>query len=242
MIFELLVVSVFIQILFFIPAYIFKTDKVTDLSYSLAFFVLVLYAFIQSSIHPLLFFMVSLWALRLGSFLLIRIIHMKHDKRFDGIRENLLYFLGFFLIQGVIVWLILLPTLYVFVNGELTFSWIVTLGAFIWLLGLLIESFADAQQFNWKMNHSGLMKSGLYAYARHPNYFGEMLVWIGIAIVTSQFAPLFAVIVSPVIIIATLLFFSGIPTVAKRHKQKYGAEYESYVRQTRLLVPLPKFK
>ncbi|MDZ7796416.1 MAG: DUF1295 domain-containing protein [Candidatus Marinimicrobia bacterium] len=107
-----LIAAVGINILMFIPAYLFKTDKFTDLSYSLTFIILMIIAWILQPFsveNTLVTAMVVIWGLRLGTFLFVRIGKMKRDKRFDGIRESFFKFFQFWVLQGISVWIILLP-------------------------------------------------------------------------------------------------------------------------------------
>ncbi|MDZ7820584.1 MAG: DUF1295 domain-containing protein [Candidatus Marinimicrobia bacterium] len=109
-----LFIAVGINVVMFIPAYLFKTDKFTDLSYSLTFIILIITAWILypfSAGNTLIAAMVVVWGLRLGIFLFVRIGKMKRDRRFDGIRESFWKFLQFWLLQGISVWIILIPAL-----------------------------------------------------------------------------------------------------------------------------------
>ena len=114
MLLETLTFAIGFNILMFIPAFIFRTDKLTDMSYSLTFISLIAYLFI---IKPfsfgslILFLLVLVWALRLGVFLFIRIHAQKKDDRFDNIRTSFFKFLGFWLLQGFTAWIVLIPAI-----------------------------------------------------------------------------------------------------------------------------------
>ncbi len=248
-----LALSVLIQLLFFIIAIAKKTDKVTDLAYGVGFVSLSGAALAADSTYTwskvVIFGMILLWALRLSTYLLIRIFAMGRDKRFDGVREYAQKFIKFFLFQGLAVWLISLSSL-VTITAASDISntrFISIIGILTFLSGLTIESFADYQKFQFKKNSKNKdnwIETGLWKYARHPNYYGEMLVWWGIWIFSLSIIPnLWAItILSPLTITSILLFFSGIPPLEKRYNVKYkgNKEYEKYKKSTRLLIPLPK--
>ncbi|MCB9362029.1 DUF1295 domain-containing protein [Candidatus Woesearchaeota archaeon] len=242
----MLIASNIIQILLFIPAFIFKTDKLTDLSYSMTFILLSIIAFVFSTKtfeHLVIMVMVILWGLRLGYYLFNRIIKMKIDHRFDDFRDSFFKFLGFWVIQGVTVWVVLIP-LFLFMALPIpALNW---WGIYIFLIGLWIEAIADQQKFNFKSTgQKGFIQSGLWKYSRHPNYFGEMLVWVGVYLsIASALSIGEAVIglISPLFIISLLLFFSGIPPLERSHLKKYGKAYKEYQLSTSLLIPMPKKK
>lgn len=238
MLLQALIFAIGFNVLMFIPAFIFKTDKLTDMSYSLTFIGLITYIFFSKTYSVgvlLLSLMVLVWALRLGIFLFVRINKQKKDDRFDNMRNSFFAFLGFWLLQGFTAWIILIPV--IFFDGRYYI-----IGLFIWLLGLLIESFADAQKFSFKKNPKNKVKfiqSGLWKYSRHPNYFGEMLCWIGVYIFAGVW--LWG-LVSPLYIIILLLFVSGVPLLEKKADKIWGnnKDYQKYKRETSVLIPLFK--
>ena len=181
--FHYLLISLGINILMFIPAFKFKTDKLTDLSYALSFIILVLLVLILapfSILNLVVALMVVAWGLRLGGFLFIRIRKIKKDKRFDGMRESFFKFLRFWVLQGMSVWIILLAALLFLISPDKNVCW---LGFVIWLVGLLVEATADLQKSKFRQleqNKGKFIQSGLWKYSRHPNYFGEILCWLGI--------------------------------------------------------------
>ena len=242
-------ISLLIQAVFFAFAATLKTDKVTDLSYGLSF-VLIAAALLlrgDASSRPqlALALMVAAWGLRLAGYLLFRIVHMGRDKRFDGVRENFLRFLRFWVFQGIAVWVIMLPVTVWFASPG---DWnpFMTAGLALWALGLAIETVADAQKFAAKSRPDGesrWMDTGLWRYSRHPNYFGELLVWWGIFVFVVRDLSLVGrlTIVGPLAITFLLLKVTGIPTLEASAARKWGAnpEYLAYVKRTSRLVPLP---
>jgi steroid 5-alpha reductase family enzyme len=234
-----------INVLMFIPAYIFKTDKFTDISYGLTFIILVIIAWLLYPFtygNTILALMITVWGLRLGIFLFIRIGKMKRDKRFDGIRESFPKFLQFWILQGVSVWIILIPTLLFMGKEEQSISYA---GVAVWALGLLLESISDMQKFKFSQNANKkgqFINEGLWKYSRHPNYFGEILCWLGVYLFVfmsfsrMEMIPAFA---GPLYIMIILLFGTGIPTVEKQADKKWGdqPDYLEYKRKTSILIP-----
>lgn len=253
-IFQSFFISLIIQCGFFAIAATKKTDKVTDLSYGLSFVAIALYFYSSSSSHSisqtLVLILILLWGLRLAWFLFQRVLVVGKDTRFDGIRENPFRFGLFWLLQAVSIWIIMLPgTLFLSTSVPLSISIATVIGTALVLCGLAIETIADLQKSTFKANpnNKGMwVNQGLWKYARHPNYFGEMLVWWGVFIIVipTLDGPTWLTICSPLYISFLLLFVTGIPTVSKIHEQKYGAnpKYQEYKRNTRLLIPLPKQK
>lgn len=259
-IFTLLGISILIQIMMFIPAFLLKTDKLTDFSYGLSFIILSIVAFISSTAKQagssastagkaILLAMIILWALRLGIYLVVRIRKIKKDNRFDGIRESFFKFLQFWILQGISVWVILIPSLLYF-NSQAYLGILSLAGFIVWASGLCIEAVADMQKYRFSNNPKNKGKwidSGLWRYSRHPNYFGEILCWIGIFIFTlNSLAAVQRLIalIGPVFISSLLIFVTGIPKLEKSADNKWGKDkaYIEYKRNTSVLVMLPRKK
>ncbi len=144
-----------IQILFFIFAAVFKTDKVTDLAYGLTFVILAWILVLKTgTMYPtqiILAIMISLWGIRLAGYLFYRIMKIKKDERFNGIREDFKKFATFWTFQTLIIFIIMLPTILFLSSKEyIGFSATVTIGLFIWICGFVIETVADQQKFHFK--------------------------------------------------------------------------------------------
>jgi steroid 5-alpha reductase family enzyme len=235
---------------FFAVAAARRTDVVTDLSYSLTFGVLAVVLVLTGAGKPVQIvaaLLVLVWAVRLGTYLFRRILRMKVDHRFDGMRDKPLRFARFWLLQALTVAVVMLPVSYL-LDGDHPPGlgvWSVA-GATIWLVGLLVEAVADGQKAAFKArdeNRGRFVASGLWRYSRHPNYFGEMLVWWGLFVyaVPVLHGAAFAVVIGPVFITLLLLFVSGIPPLERSADEKYGSDpdYREYKRRTSILVPLP---
>jgi steroid 5-alpha reductase family enzyme len=245
----MLLFSVGFNIVMFIPAYLTQTDKLTDISYALSFLGLSSFSYYFSDRSlgaTILYIAVLLWSFRIGSFLFMRIQRMKRDKRFDGMRENIFRFLGFWLLQGLTVFVVLLGPLVYWADPRGGVGVLAIVGLLIFSKGLIVEAVADLQKFKFsgdKKNRDKWIESGLWGYSRHPNYLGEMTVWVGLCIYvvsstlsSSEFA---LALVSPIYIIALLLFVSGVPLLEKSADKKWGTrkEYQAYKKRVPVLIP-----
>jgi steroid 5-alpha reductase family enzyme len=191
--------------------------------------------------------MILIWAMRLGGYLFIRIRKIKRDKRFDGIRENFIKFGGFWLMQGISVWIILLASSIYFGLDSVKLNILTFIGFVVWLTGFLIETISDYQKFKFNQNPENKGKwieSGLWKYSRHANYFGEIIIWIGIYLfVLSSVSGINILIalISPLYIIFLLFFVTGIPKLEKAADFKWGKDidYINYKKRTSILILLP---
>ena len=247
-----LVIALSINIILFLVAYRYRSDKLTDISYAISFMALDIFALFHAkkinTYSLILFLLVAIWSLRIGGFLLIRILRVGKDKRFDDLRNNFIKFGKFWIGQAFTSWVLMLPlTLALYNGGIIGFAAI--LGAVLWFGGLTIEAIADYQKFAFKQTYTSKnvwIQSGVWRYSRHPNYFGEILVWVGIYIYCFTSLTLVEKVLglsSPGLITAVLLLVSGVPILEKAADQRWGdvAAYKLYKRNSRLLVPIPKF-
>jgi steroid 5-alpha reductase family enzyme len=240
-------ISLGINLALFIPAFIYKTDKLTDLSYSLTFITVALGAYALSSkttAHLLILVLVLLWAFRLGSFLVMRIQHMKTDKRFDGMREDFFKFLQFWVLQAVSVFVILLPALLVFGQSVTKITILSWAGVAILLFGLAVEATADQQKFRFSKSaqKGNWIDVGLWRVSRHPNYLGEILMWVGMYLVcfgSLGHGARLVGLLSPLFIATLLLFVSGMPILERAADKRWGKEktYQNYKKAVPRLVP-----
>lgn len=246
-----LIISFAIQAVFFIFAASLKTDKVTDLSYSLSFIILAVLMLVLKEIYTLPRVLITVaiiaWGVRLGGYLLARIIKIGKDARFDDKRDDVMKFLAFWVLQAITVWVVMLPAI-VFLSADRAYSlsWVSILGIILWVLGFTVEFVADAQKYAFKNNPANAgrwIDTGLWKFSRHPNYFGETVLWWGLFlfVLPSLEGLLYLVVIGPVFITALLLFVSGIPLLEKSADKKYGdrEDYREYKRRTSIFIPLP---
>ena len=240
----------FLQLIFFVYAVTQKTDKVTDISYGLTFVlaslasVYIAYEY-MSVFKWLLLLLIMVWGLRLSTYLFVRILKTGKDKRFDGVREDPLKFGRFWILQAVSVFIILLPTTYTLLLEQTTYMSLFSfIGFLISILGILIESIADIQKFVFKSkgeNKGKWIQSGLWKYSRHPNYLGEILMWLGVFVYVLPYINDWGIftVISPMYITYLLLFVSGIPTLERGYAKMYkgSEEYMKYIENTGVLFP-----
>ena len=245
-----LVVSLAINLVMFVVAFRLQSDKLTDISYAATFATIAVWSFVmseRSAFHLALLIMVSVWAFRLGSFLLYRVIKNGKDARFDGMRESFFGFGKFWLAQAITVWVVMIPSIFAF-GASAEWTWLSTLGLVVWLIGVVCETIADYQKQVFSSNPANKgswIHSGIWKYSRHPNYFGEILVWAGVYLyVLVSLVPVQAVVglISPLTIMTLLLFVSGIPILEKSADKRWGKipAYREYKARTSILIPLPR--
>lgn len=247
------IVTVGIQFAFFLVACTLKFDKVTDFAGGTNFVVLALLTlFLGETYHwrqIMISVFVVLWGLRLSGYLLYRIIKIGEDNRFDDKRSNPLKFAVFWVFQAVWVFTVSLPV--IFINAPESanydeFTPMDIIGGILFCFGLLIEGISDQQKFSFRNdpeNSGKWCQVGLWRFSRHPNYFGEITLWIGIFTVSTSICSggQWAGILSPVFTAAILLFLSGIPLLEQKSDARYKIkeEYIEYKMKTSPLVLLP---
>ena len=191
------------------------------------------------------YLMVLVWAFRLGGYLFLRILKTKEDKRFDKIRDSFLKFLGFFTLQGVTVFMIIFPCINLFKQEDSDLTLASMPGFAIYLLGIIMESIADHQKYRFRddpKNKNKWITHGLWQYSRHPNYFGEILVWTGIYLFAFPHLPYnhrLLGIISPLYIFCLLYFVSGVPMLERSANKRWGKDpaYQAYKKKTKVLIP-----
>ncbi|KDO27614.1 hypothetical protein SPRG_06882 [Saprolegnia parasitica CBS 223.65] len=193
--------------------------------------------------------LVLIWSLRLGSFLFLRIHRTGTDDRFDVIKTKPVRFFSVWTLQGLWGFVTLLPTLLLHTSAVPQSAHVQTtdvVGVTLWLIGFAIEVMADAQKNAFRDQYTGSAKfisTGLWRYSRHPNYFGEILLWIGLTIFCgAQLATTGDVLVacmSPLLVTLLLTKMSGIPLLEAKADAKWGASpaYQHYKRSTNVLIP-----
>ena len=238
-----------IQWLAFIPARLLQTERFYDLTGSATYIAVSLGAIVAASepsgAQKLIAIMIFIWAGRLGSFLFRRIHAAGGDQRFDQIKISSSRFFVAWTLQGT--WVVM--TSCAAVTAVLSVEQpplgsVYVVGAAMWVAGFAIEVIADRQKSRFRedpANAGQFINVGLWALSRHPNYFGEILLWAGIATMAAPYlsGSQWIVLLSPFFVYALLTRISGIPTLAKRGRQLWGDDpaYQAYLSNTPRLFP-----
>ncbi|OKL48348.1 hypothetical protein BSR28_01205 [Boudabousia liubingyangii] len=238
-----------IQWIAFAFAYKFQTEKFYDLTGSLTYISLtiILAACCASGslIAWILAACVLIWALRLGTFLTIRISKSGGDSRFEDIKPNFWRFLTAWTLQGL--W-ISLTALGAWIGISLTtqagMSWLSWVGLAIWTAGFIFEAVADQQKYNFKQdpaNRGKFIQHGLWSISRHPNYLGEITLWIGVLLIVAPAlnGGAWVAVLSPIFVTLLLTKISGLPMLEKKGLERWGEdpEYQKYLAETGVLIP-----
>lgn len=238
-----------IQWLVFIPAYRLQTETFFDLTGSLTYIsVISLAALLSAGLDArsiLLWALVVVWAGRLGTFLFRRVRKAGRDDRFDEIKPSFFRFLNVWTIQGLWVTFTMAAALVAITSlNHKPLDVFAGLGFLIWLVGFSIEATADAQKsrFNANPDNKGkFIQTGLWSRSRHPNYFGEIVLWVGVAVIALPVLQgwQWVALISPIFVTLLLTRVSGVPLLEKKADEKWGgqADYEEYKKNTPVLIP-----
>lgn len=240
-----------IQWIAFIPAYLQQTEKFFDLTGSLTYISITILAVLLSPVRDgrsyLLLALVVIWAARLGLFLYRRVHKEGGDGRFDELKPSFIRFLNVWTIQGLWVTFTAAAALVAITStNHQPLGWVAWVGLLIWVVGFTIEVVADAQKSAFRadpQNKGKFIQTGLWAKSRHPNYFGEIVLWLGVAIIALPILQgwQWVALISPLFVTLLLTRVSGVPMLEKRADEKWGgqADYEAYKAQTPVLIPRP---
>ena len=239
----------------FILAIALKNNSIVDVGWGLGFIIATYFAYLTipaSHSFNLLFAMVGLWGVRLATYIFLRNWGKGEDFRYRQWREewgqNVIFrsYLQVFLLQGAIMFIVCMPILLFGLEvkkGTIpeNLSIIQYVGFSIWGLGFAIESLADLQLYLFKKkekNKGQIMKFGLWKYSRHPNYFGESLVWWGIYLFVCSFGLAGISLFSPILMTYLLRKVSGVVLLEKKYAT--NQIYQEYVKNTPAFVPFWK--
>jgi steroid 5-alpha reductase family enzyme len=235
----------------FVPSYLARTEAYFDLTGSLTYISLIVVSVLAADDVDARALIVAaaviIWALRLGSFLFRRVKRDGGDGRFDWIKTNFLRFFMTWSLQALWVLLTLAAALAVITAEDREdVDVFMIVGMAVWLLGFAIEVVADRQKSVFRSNPANegrFITSGIWAWSRHPNYFGEITLWVGIAITAIPVLSgwRWLVLISPVFVIVLLTRISGIPMLERRGEKRWGddPEFRSYTDNTSVLIPRP---
>ena len=240
-----------VQWIAFIPAWFLQTERFFDLTGSLTFLVVTAGALLIrggfDSRSLVIAAAIAIWALRLGPFLFLRVRRDGEDRRFRQIKPNFPVFLMTWTLQGLWVSLTAAPALAALLATETKQpDGPLAVGAALWLAGFAIEVTADEQKRRFRAvaeNQNRYITSGLWAWSRHPNYFGEILLWIGIAVIAAPALQgwQLATLASPLFVWLLLTKISGVRMLEARANRRWRDDpgYRDYVRRTNALLLWP---
>ncbi len=226
-----------------------KRNDVADIAWGIGYIIICVFLFICYPSYPvlkLLYVLVTLWGLRLSIHIYLRNKNKAEDFRYKAWREEwgkyfyLRSYLQVFLLQGVFLLVIISPVIHTAVAGFMQWDIFTWIGLCCWLIGFYFQAVADWQLEVFKSNQKNkglIIQTGLWKYSRHPNYFGEIVMWWSIFIITIPVTNSFYFIISPLTITLLLVFVSGIPMLEKKYKG--NAAFEDYKKRTSALIPMP---
>lgn len=244
--------AIFIYMLiFYLIAQAIKNNSIVDIGWGPGFIVagLVLLLF-----YPFLFatkvfvlLMIFFWGLRLSIYIFLRNKGKGEDFRYKnwrekwGKKEPLIAFFKVFMLQGLVMFIVATPIYFAFLADFRGLTWVQYLGIAVYLIGYYFEAVGDyqMQKFKSKPESKGkLMTSGLWKYTRHPNYFGEAVIWWGIFLVVLPVEYGIIAIISPAVITFLLMYVSGVPMLEKKYEGR--PDWEAYKKRTPKFFPFIK--
>ncbi|MEH6515354.1 MAG: DUF1295 domain-containing protein [Halioglobus sp.] len=241
-------IALALQWLAFVPAYLRQTERFYDLTGSLTYLSVIAVALLLG--HPsdprslVLAILIAIWAIRLGSFLFRRIHQDGSDSRFDKIKPHPLRFLGAWSLQGFWVAMTAACALAAMTSEKtVPLSLVDAIGIGLWFFGFTVEVVADRQKrsFRKEFGSSGFITTGLWSISRHPNYLGEIILWVGIALLAMPVLQgwQWVTAASPLFVYILLTRVSGIPLLEKKSDKRWGdnEDYQRYKANTPVLLP-----
>ena len=228
-----------------------KKHDVLDIFWGLGFVLSALTSYLlgpKPAAGLLMTVLTCIWGSRLSAHLAARNLNKPEDFRYKEKRETwknnfeLTVFVRMYVSQFALNLIIGLPVIYINLSAKANVNAFTWLGCLIWLVGMVFEVVGDAQlKRHMKTNRGTLITTGLWRYTRHPNYFGESLVWWGIYVISlSGGLSNWWLIISPLTITCFLLFISGVPLLEEKMKTRPG--WADYARRTSKFFPLPPKK
>jgi len=245
----ILIIAVLLQVFFFLPSFLLKTEKYYDLVGSLTYITTISLAYFsvenKTMIDSVIYFYVMVWALRLGIYLFRRVRNDGKDVRFEKAKKHFFWFLQYWMGQALWVSLTACAAIIAILSPEEdTLPVLAIVGMVLWISGFTIESISDYQKrvFRKENNPSeSFIHTGFWARSRHPNYFGEITLWTGIAVIALNTLNgiEYVTLISPVFVYILLTRMSGVNLLERIADERYGhlEEYQRYKRNTPVLVP-----
>lgn len=245
-------ITIFVyMIMFYILAQLIKDNSIVDIGWGLGFIVVTIVLAIRSgelfAARILMMLFVIIWGLRLAIHIFLRNKGKEEDFRYKSWRKKWgrnawwIAFFKVYLLQGLVMLLVSAPIIIVFTSAEVPFSYLHLLGIVLFLLGFYFEAVGDYQLYAFKKdpaNKGKIITHGLWKYTRHPNYFGETIIWWGIFLIALPSYLGWIALISPLIITLTLVFVSGVPMLEEKYEGR--EDWEEYKQKTPMFVPFIK--
>ncbi|BCX14083.1 MAG: hypothetical protein KatS3mg085_615 [Candidatus Dojkabacteria bacterium] len=257
LIFPLALILVYETILF-VFGILLKNNSIADVGWGLGFVIVAWFSYFtqspQTNLDLLVNVLVSIWGIRLFLHIALRNFGKPEDFRYQNMRANwkkfflLKSFLIVFFLQGFLMYIISLPVIFVNVFSENTeFSYFTWAGYAIFSTGLLFETIADWQLskfVNLKkkgyLEKDAIITNGLWKYSRHPNYFGEALLWWGIYFIAIEIPFAWLTLLGPLTINILVRYVSGVPLLERKYMK--NPNFREYANKTSVFIPLPPKK
>lgn len=226
-----------------------KRNDVADIAWGIGFlFISIISLFLSNFyfINIIVFILVLLWSIRLSLYIYIRNKNKKEDYRYKEMSNSwgkyfyIMSFLQVFLLQGLLMIIVSTPIIINVFHNKVFNIYLFMIGLFLWIVGFLFETISDIQLFNFmkdKNNRGKILKSGLWKYSRHPNYFGEVTLWWGIFFISFYYPYQLIGIIGPLTITFLILKVSGIPLLEKKFENI--EEFKEYKKKTSVFFPMP---
>lgn len=233
----------------FIPSFLFQTEHYFDLTGGVSYLCTVGLALIaypgMDARGTLLCFMVAIWSARLGTFLFLRVKRAGQDRRFNEIKKKFFRFAFTWTLGGGWVFITIAAALAAITSEQQQSLGILAyLGTLVWLVGFGIEVVADQQKTNFRKdpaNAEQFITTGLWSKSRHPNYFGEIVLWFGVALIALPALSGWQLVtlISPLFVTFLLIKVSGVRMLEEGAQKRWGGDpiYQQYVASTPVLVP-----
>lgn len=233
----------------FVIASLLKNNGIVDIGWPFGFVIIAASALFLTNNFTitsiLVTLLISLWGIRLGSFLLFRAIGKPEDFRYANFRKQwgsrvlVISFFRVYMLQGTVMLIVAYPIIVAATQSSgdspLIFA---IIGTIVWIIGYVFQVVGDAQLARFKKQRKSkeeVLQSGLWAYTRHPNYFGEAAMWWGLALIVLPVKFGFIALITAFIMNFFLVKVSGVPFLDRRYAQ--NSAYQLYKRKTNRFIP-----
>lgn len=246
---EVLILLLSYFFIIFIIGQIKKDNSIVDMAWGAGFVLVAIFTFFRSGIFGLkgilITLFITIWGSRLTYHIAKRNLGKAEDYRYVEMRRKwgdkfvrLKAFINVYFLQCIILYIVSMPVIYGNTSMKVNFKWLNLLGIFLWGIGFFFESVGDYQLKIYKRkpeNKGKIMDQGLWAYTRHPNYFGDSAMWWGIFLISIDSFTGIWIAMSPILMTYLLVFVSGVKLLEEKYEGR--PEYEEYKKRTSSFIP-----